>query len=133
MQKIAQSKGQDLIQVIMGFSPYLGQVMNRRDRDFVALYNDLWYKDFPVTRSRQDINRRALWTTHIASTVKQSADLLGLFTCSSATAEVMRRATQTARSPLRIFIFELMTLKTHCGSVRWAVLGTMIRSRCLPD
>lgn len=55
--------------------------MNRRDRDFVALYNALWYRDFPVTPNRQDINRRALWTTHIASTVKQSADLLGLFTC----------------------------------------------------
>lgn len=55
--------------------------MNRRDRDFVALYNALWYRDFPVTPNRQDINRRALWTTHIASTVKQTADLLGLFTC----------------------------------------------------
>ncbi len=55
--------------------------MNRRDRDFVALYNALWYRDFPITPSRLDINRRALWTTHIASTVKQSADLLGLFTC----------------------------------------------------
>jgi hypothetical protein len=55
--------------------------MNRRDRDFVSLYNALWYRDFPVTPSRQDINRRALWTTHIATTVKQAADLLGLFTC----------------------------------------------------
>lgn len=55
--------------------------MIRRDRDFVALYNALWYRDFPVTPSRTDINRRALWTTHIASTVKQCADLLGLFTC----------------------------------------------------
>jgi len=55
--------------------------MNRRDRDFVTLYNALWYRDFPITPNRLDINRRALWTTHIASTVKQSADLLGLFTC----------------------------------------------------
>lgn len=55
--------------------------MNRRDRDFVVLYNAIWYRDFPVTPNRLDINRRALWTTHIAATVKQSADLLGLFTC----------------------------------------------------
>lgn len=55
--------------------------MNRRDRDFVALFNALWYRDFPVTPTRLDINRRALWTTHISSTVKQTADLLGLFTC----------------------------------------------------
>jgi hypothetical protein len=58
--------------------------MTRRDHresDFVALYNALWYRDFPVTPTRLDINRRALWTTHIASTVKQCADLLGLFTC----------------------------------------------------
>ena len=55
--------------------------MNRRDRDFVALFNALWYRDFPVTPTRLDINRPALWTTHIASTVKQCADLLGLYTC----------------------------------------------------
>jgi hypothetical protein len=55
--------------------------MKRRDRDFVALYNALWYQDFPITFERQDIGRRALWTTHIASTVKQCSDLLGLFTC----------------------------------------------------
>jgi hypothetical protein len=55
--------------------------VKRRDRDFIVLFNALWYRDFPVTPIRLDINRRALWTTHIASTVKQSADLLGLFTC----------------------------------------------------
>jgi len=55
--------------------------MTRRDHDFVALYNALWYRDFPITLSRTNISRRALWTTHIASTVKQCADILGLFTC----------------------------------------------------
>lgn len=55
--------------------------MIRRDRDFVALFNALWYKDFPITPGRLDINRRALWTTHIATTVKQAADMLGLYTC----------------------------------------------------
>lgn len=55
--------------------------MKRRERDFVALFNAFWYRDFPVTPQRLDISRRALWTTHIASTVKLCADHLGLFTC----------------------------------------------------
>lgn len=34
-----------------------------------------------MTANRIDISRRALWTTHIASTVKLAADHLGLYTC----------------------------------------------------
>ncbi len=52
-----------------------------RDKDFVTLFNALWYRDFPITPVRLEISKRALWTTHIATTVKQCADLLGLFTC----------------------------------------------------
>ena len=55
--------------------------MNRRARDFVSLFNAFWYRDFPITADRIDISRRALWTTHIASTVKLAADHLGLYTC----------------------------------------------------
>lgn len=55
--------------------------MKRKERDFVALFNAFWYRDFPITKQRLEISRRALWTTHIASTVKQCADHLGLFTC----------------------------------------------------
>lgn len=55
--------------------------MKRRTRDFVALFNAFWYRDFPITPDRIDISRRALWTTHIASTVKLAADHLGLYTC----------------------------------------------------
>lgn len=55
--------------------------MKRRDRDFVALFNALWYKDFPVVPGYEDRGKRAVWTTHIASVVKQCADLMGLFTC----------------------------------------------------
>jgi len=55
--------------------------MKRRPRDFVSLFNAFWYRDFPITPDRIDISRRALWTTHIASTVKQAADHLGLYTC----------------------------------------------------
>ena len=55
--------------------------MKRRTKDFVALFNAFWYRDFPLTPDRIDISRRALWTTHIASTVKLVADHLGLYTC----------------------------------------------------
>ena len=55
--------------------------MKRKERDFVVLFNAFWYRDFPITPERIDISRRALWTTHIASSVKHCADHLGLFTC----------------------------------------------------
>lgn len=55
--------------------------MKRRTKDFVSLFNAFWYRDFPITPDRIDISRRALWTTHIASTVKLAADHLGLYTC----------------------------------------------------
>ena len=51
------------------------------EKDFVVLFNAFWYRDFPITKHKEEISRRALWTTHIASTVKQCADHLGLFTC----------------------------------------------------
>ncbi len=55
--------------------------MKRRERDLVTLFNALWYRDFPVTPGHEDVGRRAVWTTHIASIVKQCADLMGFFTC----------------------------------------------------
>lgn len=55
--------------------------MKRRERDFVALFNTLWCRDFPVTPGHEDLGRRAVWTTHIAFIFKQSADLMGFFTC----------------------------------------------------
>jgi hypothetical protein len=55
--------------------------MSQKKGDFVVLFNAFWYRDFPITKQKEEISRRALWTTHIASTVKQCADHLGLFTC----------------------------------------------------
>ena len=55
--------------------------MRKRDRDFVALFNALWYKDFPIVRGHEHLGKRALWTTHISSVIKQCADLMGFFTC----------------------------------------------------
>jgi hypothetical protein len=55
--------------------------MKREHRDFVALFNALWYKDFPVIAGHEELGKRAVWTTHIASVIKQCADLLGRFTC----------------------------------------------------
>ena len=57
------------------------KILQTRNRDFVALFNSLWYRDFPIDPGRLDINKRALWTQHIANVVKGSADLLGLYTC----------------------------------------------------
>lgn len=50
-------------------------------RDFIVLFNALWYRDFPVIPGYEDLGKRAVWTTHIASVVKQVADLQGFFTC----------------------------------------------------
>ena len=55
--------------------------MKRRECDLIALFNALWYRDFPVIPGHEDLGKRAVWTTHIASTVKQCGDLMGLFTC----------------------------------------------------
>lgn len=55
--------------------------MKRRERDLVALFNALWYRDFPVTPEHEELGKRAVWTTHIASVIKQCADLMGFFTC----------------------------------------------------
>ena len=55
--------------------------MITRQEDFVALYNALWYRDFPVGLGGIEFAKRADWTTHIATTVRQLAGLMGLFSC----------------------------------------------------
>ena len=50
--------------------------MKRIERDFICLFNCLWYQDFPVTESDAFINR-ANWTIHIGLVVRQCAKLLG--------------------------------------------------------
>ncbi len=54
---------------------------SRRERDFVSFFNGFWYRDFPIIETFEDVGRRAVWTTHIASVVKRCADLMGAFTC----------------------------------------------------
>jgi len=49
--------------------------------DFIALYNAFWYRDFPVSLGGIDFAKRADWTTHIATSVRQVASLMGLFSC----------------------------------------------------
>ena len=49
--------------------------MKRSERDFIALFCASWYKDFPVASGREELGKRALWTIHIGSVVKQCADL----------------------------------------------------------
>jgi hypothetical protein len=55
--------------------------MKRQERDFIALFYASWYKDFPVAFGRENLGRRAVWTIHIGSVVKQCADFMGFFTC----------------------------------------------------
>lgn len=55
--------------------------MHTRTIDFISLYNAFWYRDFPVVNGPIDFAKRADWTTHIATSVRQVAGLMGLFSC----------------------------------------------------
>lgn len=50
--------------------------MKRIERDFITLFNYLWYKDFPVDES-VGLASRANWTIHMGLVVRQCAGLLG--------------------------------------------------------
>lgn len=50
--------------------------MKRIERDFITLFNCLWYRDFPVTE-KDDVAGRADWTIHLGLVVRQCASLLG--------------------------------------------------------
>ena len=54
--------------------------MKRITRDFITLYNKIWYRDFPLSENHKDIGSRAEWTTHIGICVRSCADLMGYFT-----------------------------------------------------
>lgn len=49
-------------------------------RDFITLFNKLWYRDFPLAQDHKDTGSRAEWTTHIGISVRACADLMGYFT-----------------------------------------------------
>jgi hypothetical protein len=53
---------------------------SNRIHDFVTIYSQMWYRDFPLQRSFSERAQRADWTTHIGVAVRSTADLLGLFT-----------------------------------------------------
>lgn len=50
--------------------------MKRVERDFITLFNCLWYRDFPVSEAHA-IAGRADWTIHLGLVVRQCATLLG--------------------------------------------------------
>lgn len=58
-----------------------GLPMPNRTSDFISLYNSFWYRDFPVSLGSIEFAKRADWTTHIASTVRQVSSVMGLFSC----------------------------------------------------
>lgn len=55
--------------------------MHTRTTDFISLYNAFWYRDFPVVVGPIDFAKRADWTTHIATSIRQVASMMGLFSC----------------------------------------------------
>jgi len=55
--------------------------MQSRLNDFITLYNAFWYRDFPVALGSIDFAKRADWTTHIATSVRQVSSMMGLFSC----------------------------------------------------
>ena len=68
--------------------------MKRIERDFIALFNCLWYRDFPISgASVERDTSRADWTIHIGLVVRQCATLLGaraLFEKGNRTDAIMR-------------------------------------------
>ena len=50
--------------------------MKRIERDFITLFNCLWYQDFPVTADDGFVGR-ANWTIHLGLVVRQCAKLMG--------------------------------------------------------
>lgn len=57
----------------------LREAGRRRERDFMALFNAIWYRDFPFIRDHEPKAIRAMFTAHINSVVKACADLMGFF------------------------------------------------------
>lgn len=57
------------------------QTMHSRLNDFITLYNSFWYRDFPVAYGSIDFAKRADWTTHIATSIRQVSSMMGLFSC----------------------------------------------------
>jgi hypothetical protein len=52
----------------------------RDTRDFISIFNALWYDNFPVIPGHEDIGRAAIWTSHIGGIVKRCSDFKGWFT-----------------------------------------------------
>jgi hypothetical protein len=53
--------------------------LKRITRDFITLFNVLWYRDFPLTKRHKETGSRAEWTTHIGICARTASDLLGYF------------------------------------------------------
>jgi hypothetical protein len=45
------------------------------------LFNAVWYRGFPIASGHESLGKKAVWTMHIGSVVKQYADFMGFFTC----------------------------------------------------
>jgi len=50
--------------------------LKRIERDFITLFNCLWYQDFPVAEGDGAVGR-ANWTIHLGVVIRQCAKLMG--------------------------------------------------------
>lgn len=54
-----------------------GIKVKRLTRDFIAIFNGFWYRDFPAPR--QKYVARSNWTIHLGLVIRECADLLGYY------------------------------------------------------
>lgn len=111
--------------------------MKRIVRDFVTLFNVLWYRDFPMVANGQLLGP-ANWTRHIGICVRSTADLMGYFTDFEAVNRIDAVIRDADRSPVahiewewtqpfREKANELEKLRAACESVDFSVLVTYSR------
>jgi hypothetical protein len=113
--------------------------MKRIVRDFVTLFNVLWYRDFPLAANVKETGSRAEWTTHIGICVRSAADLMGFFThfeAGNRTDAVIKNTQDKAianiewewTQPHKNTFNELDKLRASRASAEFSVLLTYSRS-----
>ena len=74
----------------------------RKEHEFVVLFNELWYRDFPFIQGYTPKSQAALFTAHLNAVVKGCADLMGyltLFETANRTDIIIRKANSSEEIP----------------------------------
>ena len=74
MQRYSADTSEQQVNLIID-SEYKDVVLKRVERDFICLFNCLWYQDFPVIEGEY-INR-SNWTIHVGLVMRECAKLMG--------------------------------------------------------